>query len=238
VERRAARQYNAGHRLARRQCGERSREALLSGIAQGDRSGVRSALEQGADPNATGSQDEEGRYQPRNAGALYVKDNWTALMLAVAGGDRGIVEDLLTAGGAPNSHSDDGFTPLILSVDYKRLDLLRLLIARGADLNAQNEWGQTALIRTTLGNLDDNEDDLGLALIWSGADVSIRERFGGTALIWAARKNRPRLVKALLASGADVRVKDDFGDTALGWVSQRANPAWGETLSLLRDAAR
>src|SRR4051794_13003404 len=70
VERRAARQYNAGHRLARRQCGERSREALLSGIAQGDRSGVRSALEQGADPNATGSQDEEGRYQPRNAGAL------------------------------------------------------------------------------------------------------------------------------------------------------------------------
>ena len=76
--------------------------------------------------------------------------------------------------------------------------MLELLIKAGADVNATNQAGATALMRAAT-----FEDKVRL-LVAKGADVKARSHMGNNALILAARKpGNSRTVKFLLDRGAD-----------------------------------
>jgi uncharacterized protein len=76
-------------------------------------------------------------------------------------------------------------------------DVVKLLLGKGADVNARNNINGTALmLAAPLG-------DPGTAklLLEKGAEVNIRNDYGYTALMYmaASERNDPELIKALLA---------------------------------------
>lgn len=100
---------------------------LMLAVQSGDVAAVDQVLKRGADPN-----------QPDGHGA-------TALMWAIPDIDK--VRRLVAAGANVNARSTDpGRTPLLIAAGYPgTVELLKLLLANGADLNAKDGAGFTAL---------------------------------------------------------------------------------------------
>jgi len=91
------------------------------------------------------------------------------------------------------------------------VSIARALIAVGANVNAANAAGRTAL-REVGGN--GNVEFVRL-LLEAGADVNARLADGGTALHAAALNNRKEIVRALLDRGAKPNVANSLGQTPL-----------------------
>jgi serine/threonine-protein phosphatase 6 regulatory ankyrin repeat subunit B len=177
-------------------------------------------IERGADVNAT-----------NRFGA-------TALLYAAEGGCAGVVEALLRAGADVNKADEDGDAPLRVAASAP---IATMLIERGADVNATNKLGRTALWRAALQdradlveallqagadvNKADEDGDAPLRmaasapiatiLIERGADLNASNRFGETALLLAALQDRADVVVALLQAGADVKKASEVGNAPL-----------------------
>ena len=102
-------------------------------------------------------------------------------------------------------------------------------LAEGADVNAQNGDGYTALMVAVYRNADPK---VAAALIAAGAAVNARDAEGTTPLIAAAMRNpNPEVVMALMAAGAQKDAVDGKGWSALMWAaSSNPNP---EVVSVL-----
>ncbi len=94
--------------------------------------------------------------------------------------------------------------------------IVRLLIDRGADVNARDKSGLNALYKAvvTIVNPGKQRDTIRL-LLDRGADVNVRGKGGNTLLMLAAAYDGSDIVPLLLERGADVNAKDDKGFTAL-----------------------
>jgi len=112
---------------------------------------------------------------------------------------------------------------LLLGVakDVKDLDTLQRLIGWDADVNAQGQYGYTALRAAARNN---NIEAISVLLDAPGIDVNAQDQYGDTALIWAARRNNTEAIAALLdAPGANVNAKTNYGRTALMVAALRNN---------------
>ncbi|ANB59930.1 ankyrin repeat domain-containing protein [Anoxybacteroides amylolyticum] len=138
----------------------------------------------------------------------------------------------------------DGNTPLHYAIDSGDIELVRLLVQHGADVNATNEagttplmkaaqFGQTEIVKFLYAhgadiNRTDDQGETALSkavegnqvatvqfLLQAGANVNIKTTIGKTALMTAAEYGYDNLVSLLLRHGADVNVKDKTGNTAL-----------------------
>jgi ankyrin repeat protein len=90
-------------------------------------------------------------------------------------------------------------------VNAKNADETKLLIDAGADVNAKNYCGWTALM------IAKNSEQTKL-LIKGGVDVNVRDDLGRTALMVAKTAEQTKL---LIEAGANVDAKDNIGWTAL-----------------------
>ncbi len=94
-------------------------------------------------------------------------------------------------------------------------------IARGADINASDGYGETALMFAA--RFSQNLDVMKM-LIEAGADIDARNKSGKTALMYIAKFNRnPDIVTSFIEAGADVNAKDNSSKTALmyaAWFNQ------------------
>jgi uncharacterized protein len=86
-----------------------------------------------------------------------------------------------------------GETALMLASKGGYIEIVKMLLAAGADVNAKGKYGETTLIQTA-------DRDMGAGL---------------TQDPLAARTRTIEMVKLLLAADADVNAKNDKGDTAL-----------------------
>lgn len=109
-----------------------------------------------------------------------------------------------------NADLSGGFPPLVLAAYYNHLDLVDLLLDMGADIDAADASGNSALMGAVF------KDYPGVAkrLIGRGADVNACNNNGAHALIYAASFNRVEMAKMLIAHGADIDWKDNTGNTA------------------------
>src|SRR5579884_558536 len=85
------------------------------------------------------------------------------------------------------------------------------LIKTGADVNAKDASGDTALILAAYNGRIETVK----ALIKSKADVNAKGSHGYTALMVAAYNGDTEMVKALIEARADVNAENKSGDTAL-----------------------
>jgi cytohesin len=117
-----------------------------------------------------------------------------------------------------NSKDESGYTPLILAARMGNKDLCETLIAKGADLEAQGQYG-TALHEAANGN----HKDIVELLIKNGANVNARDKSGNTPLYYAStfgwgskrNKNDWDIARSLVSNGAEVNMKPGSDDTPL-----------------------
>lgn len=126
-----------------------------------------------------------------------------------------------------NAKGQDGWTPLMYAALYGSGESIRLLLDRGALVNARSDAGGTALMYA----LDDFAKTK--LLLERGADPNLRSGEGRTALLIAvANVGSYPVVKLLLEKGADAKYKLPDGRSALVLAVNSSDP---QVLQLLLD---
>jgi ankyrin repeat protein len=105
-----------------------------------------------------------------------------------------------------------GFTALDLALStYHYIDMVRLLIDKGANVNTASSQGITPLDEAAMRGQKDAID----LLVAKGADMNARDEKGDTALLWALMMGRNDAAVALVNAGADVTIGNGQGVTPL-----------------------
>jgi len=154
-----------------------------------------------------------------------------ALYHAVAKNDLVRTKRLVEAGADINAlPAKQGTTPLVLAAAWGHLDILKYLIAQGADLNVRSDKHNTALICAA------RNDHIAAvaALLEAGAAVDLQGEHERTALIWAGIKGRRDIAALLTQYNADptIRGGNDGRLTPAEWA---ANNRHRNTAALLSE---
>lgn len=110
-------------------------------------------------------------------------------------------------------------SPLIEAIKSENRELALTLLGQGADANAREADGTTALHWAT--HLGDSE--LVERLVESGADANGVNDYGATPMSEAALVADPDMLRTLLRAGVDVEAKNAEGQTALMIVARTGN---------------
>ena len=125
------------------------------------------------------------------------------------------------------------WTALMKASSQGHLDILKALIAAGADKDKDNDYGETPLTRAAMhGHVECMK-----ALLAVKTDVNKADNDGWTPLICASFIGHVEIVKLLLAAGAKkdkiTTSGDTYGDTALTLATERGHH---EIVQLLQQA--
>jgi len=159
-----------------------------------------------------------------------------------------------------NDHSNtslrdfsDNATALLLALLWRHYDTAEVLLREGADVNAKNKAGLTALMTIAMAmnhEYDGERNSIAKTLLAKGADVDAKNYENQTALMYAASGTyngyslqhytepgsindlNPDMARIFLDAGAKVDYKDSDGHTALMYAA-----AWNRTeiVKLLLD---
>lgn len=174
---------------------------------------VQLLLEKGANPNL-----QLKLFPPyRNLGAdrgadALLRTGATSLLRAARGGDVAVTELLLKHGALVDLPNEEGVTPLMVAAGYRTSNVdtrgkfrteeqayqvAKLLIEAGADVNAAESYGQTALF----GAATNGWNSLVQLLVDNGADL-LHQDMGGRTALDAAQGRAGRFGRG---DGGDVR---------------------------------
>jgi len=103
-------------------------------------------------------------------------------------------------------------TPLMEAASAGHTDIVRLLIAHGADVNAQSSSGNTPLMYACAGG----HEEVVRVLLEAGANVEVHNENGHTPLMEAASAGHCGVAKILLEFGAGINThSNEFKESAL-----------------------
>jgi ankyrin repeat protein len=144
-----------------------------------------------------------------------------------------------------------GATPLIRAVTNADLEVIKLLLEKGADAKLMTADRQTPIHAVLAGRAPEPQAvELIKILHDAGADVNVvalvnhrEESRGGTALHYAVRKRYKEVMKKLASYGIDLNAKDQDGLTALDYTQSRGfmafmavqTPLYKDEAALLRE---
>ena len=121
---------------------------------------------------------------------------------AARAGDVDAVTELLDADpDLVRAIDEDGETPLHSAAWRSRYAAATLLLDRGADIEARNNWGRTPLLIVAR---ETGNAEMAALLIDAGAEVNVRDRGGESPLDLAAWRGFAELVDLLLDEGAEL----------------------------------
>lgn len=123
-----------------------------------------------------------------------------------------------------------GMTPLMCASMYGNLNIVKYLVANGADVNARETGGENTPLMFAAAH---GKPDVTEYLISVGADVNAWNKIGeNTPLMFATAHNYSEIVKLLLKNNADKKKKNKEGLDALQMAEKRR---FNGIISLLKD---
>lgn len=178
---------------------ETKAEELIWAAYQGDMTGVKNALDDGAETDWwLPITDPERHYDQ----ALF-----STLMAAASSGNDKLIRYLLEHGHLANQQNDQNWTPLFIAVRDGRAEAAALLIRAGADINAQTDRGTTPLIMALLADFLTKEERFSLLnyMLKRGARPNLLTELHTDALFYAVTELQDeKIVQLLLEYQADV----------------------------------
>ena len=178
---------------------------------------------------ALGCASPNSGYWPATSDSLYAAIEWgdikrVKLLIAEK-------PSLLTADmSVPESNRErEGSTPLHFAAGQGQKDIVKLLLARGTDVQAKDKWGFTPLHEAA----EKSQREIIKILVARGADVNSAAISGDTPLHFAVRfcsVDPKRTIALLLAKGADVNAKTETGETPLLYALKDVRSELGELL--------
>ncbi|KAK8647505.1 hypothetical protein V6N13_121240 [Hibiscus sabdariffa] len=119
-----------------------------------------------------------------------------------------------------NSTDEEGWGPIHSAASIGNLEIMEILLSKGANVNVKNDGGRTALhYAASKGWLKIAE-----LLISHGAEVDATDRTGQTPLMNAVICHNKEVALLLIRHGADVDIEDNEGYTVLGRASNDFRP--------------
>lgn len=137
------------------------------------------------------------------------------------GGIKGevVIKLFLQAGMDPNLPDRDKYstTPLVYASQEGHLNIVKLLLKGGADVESKDKKNRTALMSAA------NSGEIGIVkyLIEKGADVNAVSKSSGTALIKASVRGYPKIVEILIEKDADIFRKSILNKTAKQYAAEK-----------------
>ncbi|XP_006817520.1 ankyrin repeat and KH domain-containing protein 1-like [Saccoglossus kowalevskii] len=169
--------------------------SLVDACTEGDVNAVRKLLDEGRSVHETTEEGESLLSLACSAGYYELAQVLLAMHANVE--DRGIKGDC---------------TPLMESSSAGHTDIIRLLLAHGADINAQSSTGNTPLMYTCNGG----HEDAVKVLLENGANLEDVNENGHTPLMEAASAGHLGVAKILIEKGALINAhSNEFKESAL-----------------------
>lgn len=110
----------------------------------------------------------------------------------------------------------NGANALMYAIHNGDLNIIKLLIDKGADVNIIDSQGDMPIFIAVFDNLD-----VVKLLVENGANINVKDRRNNTPLISACFHTNLDIVKYLIDKGADINAVNNDGDNALSKVSYR-----------------
>eukprot|EP01088_Endostelium_zonatum_P016532 TRINITY_DN450_c0_g1_i1.p1 TRINITY_DN450_c0_g1~~TRINITY_DN450_c0_g1_i1.p1 ORF type:complete len:463 (-),score=111.91 TRINITY_DN450_c0_g1_i1:43-1431(-) len=144
---------------------------------------------------------------------------WTALHNAASGGEKGyleVAEALLAAGASVDALSETMLTPLHEAAGKSLVEIVQLLVNRGANVNARDKFNNTPLrmcasnaqsfatIETFKGTVE--------ILLKAGAEINAGTTINTTSLHSVVKWGNVEAVKFMLEKGADANIRTSKGE--------------------------
>ncbi|KAL4866867.1 ankyrin repeat-containing domain protein [Aspergillus spectabilis] len=108
---------------------------------------------------------------------------------------------------------ESGFTPLATAVVEGHPEVVKLLLANGADINTRDKLYQLSPIFWAISF--EREDIANVLIDEESIDLASRDRYGRTPLHCAVEHRLHLVLRWLLRKGADANIPDDEGQTPL-----------------------
>ena len=123
------------------------------------------------------------------------------------------------------TRDEEDDTALLVCLKEEEIELAKVLINRGANVNVKGRWNSTALHIT---------EDINIAkiLLKKGANINAKDEDGETPLYIAVNSGDRNIdyIKFLLENGADIEIKNEDGKTPLMVAEEDGNEAIIELL--------
>jgi hypothetical protein len=136
------------------------------------------------------------------------------LIIAVRHGNPAMVKAVLDGRPRVDLRNAQGETALMLAALNGRLEVVRQLLERGAEVN---HGGWTPLIYAA----SRNQVEVARLLVKQGAQVNAQATNGTSALMMAVREGHLQMTLLMLELGADINLRNDDGQSALGLAKAR-----------------
>ena len=136
------------------------------------------------------------------------------LFKAVEKGQFDRVAELISQGADPNTQDQKGERP-----SCSESAIIKLLIEKGADINATDDWDNTFMCEA----IKQNDLELAYFLVEKGIDVNKRCYFDEQAIIKAVKAQNMTLVQFLAENGADVNSIGYFKKNVMDYAQKEGN---------------
>lgn len=200
-------------------------EAVRSGNAEV----VRLLLNRGADTQARDASGQTPRDAAAGLSAWFMdhgtnleaknRDGLTALFQFSTTGPLQAVEVLLDANAYLETEGPSRRTPLMVACERGQTEIVRLLLARGADANKVDERQGTALL--VAAGKSHGYTEIGELLISHHADINAQDQSKQTALLMCCENRHEKMALMLLHHGANFNVNDGGGYAPLHLAAMR-----------------
>jgi uncharacterized protein len=151
------------------------------------------------------------------------------LLEAVNYSNESMVRELLRNGADAKMSDDCGIQVLTYAIVASRPEMVKLLIAAGAEVNSTDP----SIYKLPLANavrLSDPEDRYKIAKLLIDAGADVNKGYFGTPLKESVSLKDVRLVELLIASGADVNLKDSDANSAYSLAARLGHQKLKEVL--------